>query len=73
MPPLLSKMSLNEFRRRVVAGSFPQYSDLAAGLGGLRFVPADPIRAPARAHPLGADDALLGFGIWHPAHAADLP
>ncbi|MGJ8651315.1 MAG: DNA glycosylase AlkZ-like family protein [Opitutaceae bacterium] len=50
MSPL--KIQLQEFRRRVVAGSFPQYSDLAAGLGGLRFVQADPIRSPARAQDL---------------------
>ncbi|MBC2600311.1 DNA glycosylase AlkZ-like family protein [Puniceicoccus vermicola] len=46
------KIQLKEFRRRVVAGSFPQYPNLAAGLRGLRFVQADPIRSPARAQDL---------------------
>ena len=50
MSPL--KIQLQAFRRRVVAGSFPQYSNLAAGLSGLRFVQADPIRSPARAQDL---------------------
>ncbi len=46
------KLSLNEFRRRIVAGSFPKYSTLAAALEGLRFAQADPIRSPARAQDL---------------------
>ena len=46
------KLELKDFRRRLVAGSFPEYSNLAAGLEGLRFVQADPIRSPARAQDL---------------------
>lgn len=46
------KLGLKEFRRRLVAGSFPQFTGLAAALEGLRFVQADPIRSPARAQDL---------------------
>jgi len=46
------KLRLKEFRRRVVAGSFLDYSNLAEALVGLRFVQADPIRSPARAQDL---------------------
>jgi len=49
IPP---KLSLAAFRRRVVAGSFPEFTDLAAALEGSQFVQADPIRAPARAQDL---------------------
>ncbi len=48
----LEKLGLKEFRRRLVAGSFPEFSNLAAALEGLRFVQADPIRSPARAQDL---------------------
>ncbi|MFT5498587.1 MAG: hypothetical protein ACI9TH_004002, partial [Kiritimatiellia bacterium] len=50
MPP--EKLGLQAFKRRLVAGSFPQFSSLAAALEGLQFVQADPIRAPARAQDL---------------------
>ena len=46
------KLKLKEFRQRLIAGSFPQYPDLAAAMEGLRFVQADPIRSPARAQDL---------------------
>ena len=47
-----AKQSLAEFRRRLVAGSFPRYPNLAAALENLGFVQADPIRSPARAQDL---------------------
>lgn len=43
---------LKEFRHRIVAGSFPEYANLAAAIEGLSFVQADPIRSPARAQDL---------------------
>lgn len=46
------KLTSKEFRQRLIAGSFPQYPDLAAAMEGLRFVQADPIRSPARAQDL---------------------
>lgn len=48
----LEKLSLKQFRQRLVAGSFPEYSSLAAALASMRFVQADPIRSPARAQDL---------------------
>ncbi|MDQ8187644.1 crosslink repair DNA glycosylase YcaQ family protein [Pelagicoccus sp. SDUM812002] len=45
-------MSLQAFRKRVVAGSFSLYSDLNTALRGMQFVQADPIRCPARAQDL---------------------
>lgn len=41
-----------EFRRRVVAGSFPWFSGLREAVAGLQFIQADPIRSPARAQDL---------------------
>ncbi|MEO1524494.1 MAG: crosslink repair DNA glycosylase YcaQ family protein [Planctomycetota bacterium] len=49
---VLKRLNLNEFRRRVVAGSFPEFSSLADAVCGLQFIQADPIRAPARAQDL---------------------
>jgi uncharacterized protein YcaQ len=46
------KLGLKEFKCRLVAGSFPEFSNPASALNGLRFVQADPIRAPARAQDL---------------------
>ena len=46
------KLRLKNFRQRIVAGSFPEFSSLAAALESLRFVQADPIRSPARAQDL---------------------
>ncbi len=55
------KLGLKEFRRRLVSGSFPAFSDLAAGLEGLHFVQADPIRAPARAQDLILRQRVAGY------------
>ncbi len=57
------KLSLKQFRRRIVAGSFPQYSSLAAALEGLQFVQADPIRSPARAQDLMLRQRVDGYGV----------
>lgn len=48
----IQKLKQSEFKRRVVAGSFPCFPDLPAALNGMGFVQADPIRAPARAQDL---------------------
>ncbi|MEM6691605.1 MAG: crosslink repair DNA glycosylase YcaQ family protein [Planctomycetota bacterium] len=45
-------MELNEFRRRVVSGTFTQYRSLADAIRQMKFVQADPIRSPARAQDL---------------------
>lgn len=55
------KLKLAEFRRRVVAGSFPTFPHLGAALEGLRFVQADPIRSPARAQDLILRQRLAGY------------
>ena len=48
----LRQLSLNDFKRRVVAGSFPDFSDLPDAFSRMQFVQADPIRSPARAQDL---------------------
>ena len=48
----IEKLKSSEFRRRIVAGSFPQFDSLANALAEMQFVQADPIRAPARAQDL---------------------
>ena len=57
------KLGLKEFRRRLVAGSFPEYSSLAAALEGLQFVQADPIRAPARAQDLMLRQRVAAYEV----------
>ncbi|MEL6110307.1 MAG: crosslink repair DNA glycosylase YcaQ family protein [Planctomycetota bacterium] len=57
----LQRMKLSEFRRRVVAGSFPQFERLSDGLRALKFVQADPIRAPARAQDLILRQRVSGY------------
>ncbi len=57
----VEKLGLGEFRRRLVAGSFPRFSDLASALRGLRFVQADPIRSPARAQDLILRHRVSGY------------
>ena len=48
----IKRLSLTEFRRRVVAGSFPKFASLSKAVRSIRFVQADPIRSPARAQDL---------------------
>lgn len=58
---VVEKLGQKEFRRRLVAGSFPQYSNLADAIEGLRFVQADPIRSPARAQDLILRQRVAGY------------
>ncbi len=59
----VEKLGLKEFRRRLVAGSFPEFSNLAAALEGLRFVQADPIRSPARAQDLMLRQRVIDYQV----------
>lgn len=59
--PVVEKLGLAEFRRRIVSGSFPEYRNLAEALQGLRFVQADPIRSPARAQDLMLRHRVSGY------------
>lgn len=55
------KLGPNEFKRRIVAGSFPRFPSLASALKDLRFVQADPIRSPARAQDLMLRQRVDGY------------
>lgn len=55
------QLKLNEFRRRIVAGSFPTYRRLSDAIGKMRFVQADPIRCPARAQDLILRQRVTGY------------
>lgn len=57
----VEKLDLEDFKRRLVTGSFPEFSDLSAALLGMRFVQADPIRSPARAQDLVLRQRVLGY------------
>lgn len=46
------RLKLSEFKRRLAAGTFPEFSSLSTAMEGLQFVQADPIRSPARAQDL---------------------
>lgn len=54
-------MKVRDFRRQVVAAAFPEYSRLSRALGELKFVQADPIRAPARAQDLILRQRVRGY------------
>ncbi|MBK1880497.1 DNA glycosylase AlkZ-like family protein [Pelagicoccus mobilis] len=58
---VVEKLGRKEFRRRLVAGSFPRYPSLRDGIDGLRFVQADPIRSPARAQDLILRQRVDGY------------
>ena len=58
---VVEKLGLKEFRRRLVAGSFPQFSSLSDAIEGLLFVQADPIRSPARAQDLILRQRVAGY------------
>lgn len=55
------KLSLSNFRRRLVAGSFPEFRQLPDALRHMRFVQADPIRSPARAQDLILRQRVIGY------------
>ncbi|MFN0129027.1 MAG: DNA glycosylase AlkZ-like family protein [Verrucomicrobiales bacterium] len=57
------KLGLEEFRRRLVVGSFPEYSSLAVAIERLRFVQADPIRSPARAQDLTLRQRVRAYRV----------
>ncbi len=59
--PMPEKLGLPEFKRRLVAGSFPEFPCLATALKGLQFVQADPIRSPARAQDLMLRQRVAGY------------
>lgn len=54
-------LELREFKRRVVAGSFPKFERLSDALKGMKFLQADPIRSPARAQDLILRQRVTGY------------
>lgn len=61
MVGMVEQLGLSEFRKRVVAGSFPEFSYLPDALEGMHFVQADPIRSPARAQDLILRQRVGGY------------
>ncbi|MEM9586738.1 MAG: crosslink repair DNA glycosylase YcaQ family protein [Planctomycetota bacterium] len=57
----IERLGLSEFKRRVVAGSFPHFVDLHDALQEMQFVQADPIRSPARAQDLTLRQRVAGY------------
>jgi len=57
----VEQLSLGEFRKRLVGGTFPEFRGLASAIRGLQFVQADPIRAPARAQDLMLRQRVAGY------------
>ncbi|WP_372897951.1 DNA glycosylase AlkZ-like family protein [Stieleria sp.] len=57
----IERLALTDFRRRVVAGAFPDFQRLADALRWLQFVQADPIRSPARAQDLMLRQRVDGY------------
>lgn len=57
----VNRFGLTDFRRRVVAGSFPQHGTLARAIRAMQFVQADPIRSPARAQDLILRQRVDGY------------
>lgn len=58
---MVEQLELSEFKRRVVADSFPYFSRLSDALEGMQFVQADPIRSPARAQDLMLRQRVAGY------------
>lgn len=58
---MTEQLKLSEFRKRIVAGIFPDYSNLSAAIRGMQFVQADPIRSPARAQDLVLRQRVAGY------------
>lgn len=58
---MIQRLSLTEFRRRVVAGFFPDYRRLSDAFQTMQFVQADPIRSPARAQDLVLRQRVRGY------------
>ncbi|MEM1227549.1 MAG: crosslink repair DNA glycosylase YcaQ family protein [Planctomycetota bacterium] len=56
-----TKMTADEFRIRMVAGSFPKYRSLSEALDCMGFIQADPIRSPARAQDLVLRQRVRGY------------
>ena len=61
----IERLALTDFRRRVVAGSFPDFQQLSDALHWLQFVQADPIRSPARAQDLMLRQRVAGYVAGH--------
>ena len=55
------KLALSDWRRRIVAGSFPSFTRISEALRRLQFVQADPIRSPARAQDLMLRQRVAGY------------
>jgi len=58
---MVEQLGLKEFKRRIVADSFPEFSRLSDALEALQFVQADPIRSPARAQDLMLRQRVAGY------------
>lgn len=58
---MVEQLGLSEFKRRVVADSFPQFLRLSDALRGMQFLQADPIRSPARAQDLMLRQRVAGY------------
>ncbi|MFK7769146.1 MAG: crosslink repair DNA glycosylase YcaQ family protein [Mariniblastus sp.] len=58
---MVEQLGLAEFKRRVVAESFPDFTRLSNALEGMQFVQADPIRSPARAQDLMLRQRVSGY------------
>ncbi|MCA9138101.1 MAG: YcaQ family DNA glycosylase [Planctomycetales bacterium] len=57
----VERLRLADFKRRVVAGSFPEFSCLSDAFKAIQFVQADPIRSPARAQDLTLRQRVAGY------------
>ncbi|QDV45131.1 hypothetical protein Enr13x_50050 [Stieleria neptunia] len=57
----MERLKLAEFRRRVVAGAFPDFQRLSDAISAMQFVQADPIRSPARAQDLMLRQRVAGY------------
>lgn len=57
----VEQLGLPDFKRRIVAGSFPHFLRLSDALRTMRFVQADPIRSPARAQDLMLRQRVAGY------------
>ncbi len=58
---MVEQLELSEFKRRIVAESFPDFLRLSDALRGMQFIQADPIRSPARAQDLVLRQRVAGY------------
>lgn len=58
---MAERLALKEFRSRVVAGCFRDFSRLSDAFRNMKFVQADPIRSPARAQDLVLRQRVAGY------------